>query len=281
MATAAVLPTPHVVHTTINYVKPVVGEAPYFYVNGAPEGKKRTNIETEPRDVVVHDVRGREDTVGLDKTGFQFLEHTSEEKEFRDEERIKTIYYKECEELLKRATGAKRVFIFDHTIRRDYEAIPSSDPSSQARGPVKTVHVDQTYDASVGRVHHHLGAEAERLLKSRVRIINVWRPIAHVVAHDPLGVADFFSLEDDDLMASRHIYPDREGGTFAVKYNPKHRWYFLADQRPDEVTLIKCFDSDTDKARLTPHTSFPDKSSPESAPRRQSIEVRALVFDAE
>lgn len=86
---------------------------------------------------------------------------------------------------------------------------------------------------------------------------------------------------DADLVPTRLIYPDREGGVCSVKHNPGHKWYYLSDQTPDEVTLIKCFDSDTDKARLTPHSAFSDKTSPVDAPQRQSVEVRALVFDSE
>ncbi|KAL0953041.1 hypothetical protein HGRIS_007243 [Hohenbuehelia grisea] len=266
----------------MNYLKPIPGQVPYLYVHDPPQGVPRSNIETEEHEVVVQDVRGKEDTVGLDKTGFQFVKHVSAEKDFDDEERIQKVYYKEIEELLKKATGAKRIFIFDHTIRRNYDNASLEGAPASFRGPVKRVHIDQTFAASVARVHHHLGAEADRLLKSRVRIINVWRPIQNPVAHDPLGVADYYSIDvDNDLVSSRHIYPDREGATFAVKYSPKHRWYHLANQRPDEVTLIKCFDSETDRARLTPHSAFADTTSPESAPRRQSIEVRALVFDAE
>ena len=117
MATAAVQ-IPHDVSTTLNYFKPT-DEAPYFYSPAAepPEGKPRSNIDSEPHPAVVHDVRGKEDTVGLDKTGFEFVKHKSEETEFIDEERIKNVYYKEVEELLKKVTGGKRVYIFDHTIR--------------------------------------------------------------------------------------------------------------------------------------------------------------------
>jgi len=102
------------------------------------------------------------------------------------------------------------------------------------------------------------------------------------VAHNPLAVADYRSIDPDkDLISVRLIYADREGATFSVKYNPGHKWYYLSDQTPDEVTFIKCFDSDVDKARLTPHSAFHDITSPSHAPERQSIEVRALVFDTE
>lgn len=70
-------------------------------------------------------------------------------------------------------------------------------------------------------------------------------------------------------------------GTFSVKHNPDHRWYYLSNQTPDEVTLIKCYDSEVDRARLTPHSAFLDATAPKEAPHRESIEVRALVFDTE
>lgn len=130
MATAALL-RPHDLLTTINYSTINGDEAPYNYVESPPEGKPRSNLKEDPRDVVVYDMRGKESTVGLDKTGFQFLRHVSEEKEFLDEEAIKSRYYKEVEELLKKETGAKRIFIFDHTIRRNYK---TTTPTT--RGPV-------------------------------------------------------------------------------------------------------------------------------------------------
>ncbi|TFY83873.1 hypothetical protein EWM64_g152 [Hericium alpestre] len=278
MATAAVLTShPHDVPTTLNYYGNTGNERPFNYTYPREDGQPQSNIVAEPHEAVVHDIRGKEDTVGLDITGFQFVKHTSAEKLFEDEEAIKSRYYQEVEDILKKEAGAKRVFIFDHTIRR-----PVKDGDNDVkRGPVTRVHVDQTFEAGFARVRHHMGDEAERLLKSRVRIINVWRPIENPVAHHPLAVADYRSIQPDDLISTRHIYRDREGSTFSVKYNPNHKWYYLGNQTPDEVILIKCFDSDETKARLTPHTAFLDATSLKEAPERQSIEVRCLVFDSE
>ena len=74
------------------------------------------------------------------------------------------------------------------------------------------------------------------------------------------------------------IYPNRNGETYSVKANPNHRWYFKYAQRPDEVTLIKCYDSLVDgRARRVPHTAFVNPEEEDKEPR-ESIEVRALVF---
>jgi hypothetical protein len=62
--------------------------------------------------------------------------------------------------------------------------------------------------------------------------------------------------------------------------------YYLSNQQPDEVLLLKCYDSASiigestnDIASLTPHTAFEDDAyKGKGTPLRQSIEVRALVY---
>ena len=76
--------------------------------------------ETHP--VVIQDARAREELGGLDVSGFQFAKYPSVEKDFVDEEKIQTVYYAQCEEILRHYAGAKRVVIFNHTIRRSPNA---------------------------------------------------------------------------------------------------------------------------------------------------------------
>lgn len=139
MATAAVL-APHDVPTSLNYyaADPSSDETPYNFVHEPPAGKLRSNVGIDKHDVVVRDARGKQEEYGLslDTSGFQYVSHVSEEKEFNDEERIKNVYYKEVEELLKKEAGAKRVFIFDHTIRLKPDDAKSADERVQFRGPV-------------------------------------------------------------------------------------------------------------------------------------------------
>ncbi|KAH9916287.1 uncharacterized protein BXZ73DRAFT_105914 [Epithele typhae] len=232
MATAAVL-SPHDVRTTLNYYIPIGSEDPYQYVQEPPADKPSHNLGTDPHPVTVRDARGREDEFGLDKSGFQFVNWPSAEREFDDDERIKAQYYP----------------------RRKPDA--NAKPGPQNRGPsYERVHIDQTYTASVDRVKYHLPEDADRLLKSRVRIINVWRPIHHPVAYKPLAVSDWRHLDEKDLVKVDFIYPNRTGSTYSVRYNAGHQWWYLADQTPEEVTLIKCYDSEEDRARLTPHSAF-------------------------
>ncbi|KFX93211.1 hypothetical protein O988_06933 [Pseudogymnoascus sp. VKM F-3808] len=265
--------TKHDVTTELNYYQdPGDGTPPVPYYVGQPNTYERP---TTAQSVVIHDVSGDEDKYTLDSHGFQFTKHASKEKEFLDEEKIKAEYYPEVEQLLKDVTGATRVFIFDHTIRR--AAADSRDGTTQLRGPGKRVHIDQSYQASENRVKHHLPDEADDLLKKRFQIINVWRPIKTIL-RDPLALADAHSVPDSDLIPVSLIYPDRKGETYTVKPNPNHRWYFKYAQQPDEPLFIKCYDSvDDGRARRIPHSAFSNPAH-DNDPTRESIEVRTLVF---
>lgn len=93
--------SPRDVPTTLNYFKPNEdGSPPAPAIIGRPETYDRPVLSTS---VIVHDIRGSEQDYNLDTTGFQVVKHESEEKEFTDEEKIKDIYYKEVEEILKKA----------------------------------------------------------------------------------------------------------------------------------------------------------------------------------
>ncbi|KAJ5523640.1 hypothetical protein N7513_004658 [Penicillium frequentans] len=259
---------PHHVQTTLNFFKENEDESPPLptYVS-KPETYERDAVALP---TLIHDVSGHELDYTLDGQGFQFYYHKSREKDFLDDEQIKREYYPETEQLLKDATGASRVFIFDHTIRR-------GSGSTKARGPVQRVHIDQSYQAAENRVSYHLPEDAAELSKGRYQIINVWRPI-RTIFKDPLAVADAHSVPDSDLVPIKLIYPDREGETYAVKPDPDIKWYYRYGQTPDLVTLIKCFDSKTDgRARRVPHSAFVNPDT-ENEAGRESIEVRALVF---
>ncbi|KAI9846679.1 MAG: hypothetical protein M1837_003734 [Sclerophora amabilis] len=263
--------TKHHVPTTLNYYKdPGDGSEP------EPAYVDRPRTYDQPKeqlDVTVNDIRGDEERYSLDGIGFQIYPHASIEKDFFDDDKIKREYYPETEQLLKDATGASRVFIFDHTIRR-----PSTSGANPVRDPVRSVHIDQSYTASLNRVSHHLPDLAPTLLKGRVQIINVWRPIHHPILKDPLAVADAHSVPEADLVPVGLIYPDRRGETMTVKPNKAHKWHYLYGQTPEEVLLIKCFDTKTDgRARRVPHTAFVNEETVRERPR-ESIEVRALVF---
>jgi hypothetical protein len=264
------------VEAEVNYTAPL-RERPRIYAFDPPPGIAKSNIVAEPHRVAVHDARPNARAFTLDGQGLALINHESAAIDFDDEKEIRQTYYAEAEQLLKDVTGADRVFIFDHTIRCYKPGV--SDYTDGPRQPATRVHVDHTANSAPQRVRAFLPYEAEELLKHRVQIINLWRPIKHPVYDAPLAICDATTVSPDDIVPSDLVYPKRVGETYNVRFGPNHCWYYVPQMQLDEVLLLKCTDSRTDvAARFTPHTAFLEENVPEAAPRRESIELPTLVF---
>jgi hypothetical protein len=264
------------VQAALNYLVPTT-ERPRTYTHEPPPGEPGSTVVSEAHVLPIHDLRPVASTVSLDREGFGLIRHASAVKNFWDDEEVRAVYYPEVENALKQATGAGRVFIFDHTTRR---RIPGAgDGRTGIRQPVPRVHVDHTAKSGPQRVRDLIPDEAEELLKGRVQVINLWRPIRGPLQDYPLAVCEAGSVAFQDLVPSDLVYPHRVGETYQVLHNPAHRWYYVPDMQPDEALLLKCFDSKTDgRARFAPHSAFSDPTAPPDAAPRESIEVRTLVF---
>jgi hypothetical protein len=255
-----------------------MNERPRNYTFDPPPGEPRSNTVHETHVVPVYDMRSIEGEISLDREGFELLGHVSAVRDFYDDQEVRDVYYKEAEKLIAEVTGASRVFVFDHTVRRRVTGAGDRAPGTP-RQPATRVHVDHTAKSGPQRVRDLLGAEADELLKGRVQVINLWRPIRGPLQDAPLAVCDAQSVAPGDLVPSDLVYRERTGETYAVKYNPDHKWFYVPDMQPDEALLLKCFDSETDgRARFMPHTAFDDPTAPADRLPRESIELRTLVF---
>jgi hypothetical protein len=265
------------VEAELNYLAPMT-ERPRSYAYDPGPGVPRSNMAHKAHRVRIHDMRPIQSQISLDRQGFALLEQRSAVQDFWDEDQIRQIYYPEAEELIASATGASRVFIFDHTLRRRIPGV--IDRSRDApRQPATYVHVDHTAKSGPQRVCDLLGGEAEELLRGRVQVINLWRPIRGPLRDAPLAVCDASTVAAADLVPSDLVYRDRLGETYSVTFNPAHRWFYVPEMRADEALLLKCRDTQTDgRARFMPHTSFTDPTTPPDATPRESIELRTLVF---
>jgi hypothetical protein len=265
------------VDAELNYLAPG-NTRPVNYTFEPPAGTPWNSGTLDPRRVTIRNARplAQSGEISLDRNGFQLDSHPSALNDFSDDGVIRLACYPEAEALLRRITGAEKVVIFDHTLR-DSQNGSRANPS--LREPVRRVHNDQTFVSGPRRVRDHLGAEeAERRLQHRFAIVNLWRPLS-VVEQWPLALCDARSIAADDLVPTDLVYRDKTGETYSFLANPHHRWFFFPRLRPDEVLLLKIYDSLEDgTARLTAHTAFEDPHSPPDAPPRRSIELRALIF---
>ena len=261
----------------LNYLAPIDGK-PRTYAFDPPAGEPKSTALPEPHQVPILDGRAVADSFSLDREGFALVRHPTAVRDFYDDQEVRKVYYPAAEAFIRATLRADRVVIFDHTVRRRVEGA-ADIRGAGPRQPATRVHVDQTDASGANRVREHLPAEADELLKGRVQVINLWRPIRGPVRDAPLALCDATSVAADDLIASDLIYPNRSGETYSVKFNPDHRWFYFPEMTADEALLLKCYDSATDgRARFAPHTAFIDPSTPRDALPRESIELRALVF---
>ncbi len=265
------------VRAALNYLAPT-SERPRTYTYDPPPGAPRSTVVNEAHLVEIRDARRILPDLSLDEEGIGLVINRGGVRDFYDDAEVKRVYYPEAEDLLKNATGADRVFIFDHTVRR---RIPGAEDRRRnvPRQPVPRVHVDHTDRSGPQRVRDLLPDQAEKLLRGRVQIVNLWRPIRGPLRDMPLAVCDASSVRSEQLVPSDLVYPNRIGEIYSVTFHPEHRWFYVTEMEEHEVLLLKCYDSEGDgRARFAPHTAFSDPTTPFDAPLRESIELRALVF---
>lgn len=277
----ALLPASGSIVASLNFIRRQ-SEKPVFHSSALTGGAPRFFFETEARPVAIADLRPLAKRFTLDRQGFALLRRPIAVTDLYDDEAVASLYIPEVEALLRRELGASRVIAFDTTRRSDSKD-GAANPDGQ-RGPATRVHVDYTVKSGPQRLRDLLGeSEAERLLRrgTRVAQVNVWRPIRGPVQRAPLALADATTLRAKDLVATDQVFPDRTGEIYHLAYHPAQRWYYAPQMTPDEVLLIKGWDSlDDGRARFTPHSAVTLPNTPADAPPRESIEVRTLaVFD--
>jgi hypothetical protein len=265
------------VEAELNYLGPM-SERPRYYAFEPEPGEPGSNMAHEAHRMHIHDMRPIAASLDLDTQGFALVEQRSAVRDFWDDDEVRRVYYPEAERFLAEATGAARVFIFDHLQRRRVPGVVDRSRSGP-RQPATRVHVDHTARSGPQRVRDLMGEEAEELLRGRVQVINLWRPIRGPLRDAPLAVCDSRTVAPQDLVPSDLVYRDRTGETYSVTYNPAHRWFYAPEMRPTEALLLKIADTRTDiSARFMPHTAFTDPTTPDDAFPRESIELRTLVF---
>ncbi|MDP6517416.1 MAG: CmcJ/NvfI family oxidoreductase [Alphaproteobacteria bacterium] len=255
---------------------------PYFISSALTGGDAEFFFETEAQTVTIRDVRPVADSLSIDMEGFELYRHETSVEDLYDDAAVEGVYSREIEALLKAATGASRVVVFDHTRRADGPR-GAVNPDG-LRGPAYLVHVDYTALSGPERVRNFLGTEeVDRVLGSGGRIvqINVWRPITGPVQRSPLALAEAESIKTEELIATEQRFPDRVGEIYLLARGSDQRWCWLSGMDRNETLLIKGWDSlDDGRARFTPHGAFPVPDQDPEAPTRESIETRTyLVFD--
>ncbi len=182
----------------------------------------------------------------------------------------------EAERFIAEATGAKpRLRLRPHgAAGESCRGERSAYRGTTAGSPATRVHVDHTAKSGPQRVRDLLPAEADQLLKSRVQIINLWRPILRSPARRAASPCDDAgSVAPEDLIPSDLVYRDRVGDLRRQFPIPSIAGSMCRRCSRTRCCYWKCFDSATDGRRAL-YAAFgvpKDPTAPADMAPRESI----------
>jgi len=264
---------------TFNYTRDS-GAVPEIYFYEPPPGTVAHPPGDDPQEMLVHDGWSRAGAFSLDREGFALKEFHHDFERFDDDEAVRSHFYTPVAEFVRRAVGARRVIVFDHTIRSKVnEQQQTAEHTTTQRAPVMVVHCDYTPVSGPLRVRQLLPDEADALLARRVAFYNFWKPLKRRVEEKPLAMCDVTSAQPEDMLKMVLRYRERTGEIFVMRHSSAHRWWYFPNMTPENVLLLKTYESETDgRARFLGHSAFDDPATPPDAPTRESIEIRTMAF---
>jgi hypothetical protein len=269
----------HSVRSTFNYTRDD-GTVPEVYFYEPPPGTVVHPPGNDPHEMEIADGWSRASTFSLDREGFALKEFHDPFARFDDDDAVRSQFYAPVAEFVRTSVGARRVIVFDHTIRSKVnEQQQTAEHTTTQRAPVMIVHCDYTPVSGPLRVRQLVPDEADSLLQRRVAFYNFWKPLKRRVEEKPLAVCDVTSASQDDMLKMSLRYRERTGEIFVMRHSSAHRWWYFPKMTPENVLLLKTYESETDgRARFLGHSAFDDPDTPPDAPVRESIEIRTMAF---
>jgi hypothetical protein len=267
------------VRATFNYTLDD-GTIPEAYFYDPPPGTVVRMPGNDPHEMQITDGWSRANTFSLDREGFALKEFHSAFDRFDDDDAVRDQFYATVAEFVRTSVGARRVSVFDHTIRSKVNAQQqTAEHTTTQRAPVMIVHCDYTPTSGPLRVRQLMLDEADELLKCRVAFYNFWKPLKRRVEEKPLAMCDVTSASQGDMLKMLLRYRDRTGEIFVMRHSSAHRWWYFPKMAPEDVLLLKTYESETDgRARFLGHSAFEDPNTSPDAPVRESIEIRTMAF---
>ena len=176
--------SPKDIETKIGYYSFETGQKPFVFTRQRHEHEKEkfkadSTEELDPCIVPVTIRDGRDLGITLDQHSFQKFDWPTKmaREDFFDQEKLKSVYFKEVEALMKSATGAKEVIIFNHFLRcKDMVSGSLQDHHDTTLTFSTVIHTD-SHPWSAERTRKHFVTVAGRrdLAKCRVLYLTSWR----------------------------------------------------------------------------------------------------------
>jgi hypothetical protein len=235
----------------------------------------------------------------MDRLGVSLAHLESTCSNFYDSAEVERVFYPEIEKLLLEFfPGATDALVYNHDVfDKDYAGDRREDQDNKNPGVngryANIVHNDLNDNSgrvrcrelltknlrNFGRTQHYTEQQADRKMSRRFMSINLAKPM-ETVEQFPFVLCAWPSFADQPYITNYRIYDDRVGETTRFTYRPGHEWYWIPQQKPTEVSMLKCYDSVTDGSvsRWSFHTACIDPTAPADARCRKNIVVRSFVF---
>ena len=235
----------------------------------------------------------------MDKLGVALAHYESKCENFYDSAEVERVFYPEMEKLLLAFfPDATDALVYNHDVfDKNYEGDRTEDQDAKNPGVnanyANLVHNDLNDNSgrvrcrelltknlrNFGRQQHYTEAQADAKMSRRFMSINLAKPM-ETVRQSPFVLCAWPSFADQPYITNYRIYDDRVGETTRFTYRADHEWYWLPEQAPTEVSMLKCYDSVTDGSvsRWSFHTACIDPTAAEDAACRRNVVVRSYVF---
>jgi hypothetical protein len=235
----------------------------------------------------------------MDKLGVALAHCESKCGNFYDAAEVERVFYIEMEKLLLEFfPGATDALVYNHDVfDKNYKGDRAEDQASKNPGVnanyAYIVHNDLNDNSgrvrcrelltrnlrNFGREQHYTPEQADAKMSRRFMSINLAKPM-ETVRQNPFVLCAWPSFADQPYITNYRIYDDRVGETTRFTYRPNHEWYWFPQQKPTEVSMLKCYDSITDGSvsRWSFHSACVDPTAPDDAPCRRNVVVRAYIF---
>ena len=235
----------------------------------------------------------------MDRLGLALAHLESKCTNFYNSAEVERVFYPEIEKLLLEFfPDATDALVYNHDVfDKDYAGDRTEDQDAKNPGVnaryVNLVHNDLNDNSgrvrcrelltrnlrNFGRTQNYTEEEADAKMSRRFMSLNLAKPM-ETVEQFPFVLCAWPSFADQPYITNYRIYDDRVGETTRFTYRPDHEWYWFPQQKPNEVSMLKCYNSVTDGSvsRWSFHTACIDPTAPADARCRKNVVVRSFVF---
>jgi len=242
-----------------------------------------TNLPLSGKPVTVADMRDGDFSGGcLDREGFAFVAAPTAVRDFYDRDEVLRTYTGEAAGLLRELTGCAATAVLNTPVVRVSDRIGERPAGTTFTGDF--AHADFSAAAAEYMLRRNLPPdEAEARLRHRYAVFNVWRAFSGPPQDVPLALCDTRTVAPEDKQYCVITMKSATGEAMTWEnitylHSGQHRWWSCADMTRDEAYVFRSFDSDPGHAEQVPHSAFVNRSCPDTAPPRASIEIRLFAF---